>query len=99
MPIDLTNVFLLSVLLPIVIIVPVLIIVGVVVMRLVRGSAQNRAVLAHGQSAPATVVKIWETGTRLNEQPQVGMVLQVQPANGTAFQAQTSMFISYLQAA
>ncbi len=97
MPIDQT-VFLLSVVLPIVIIVPVLIIVGLLVMRLVRGSAQNRAVLAHGESAPATIVKIWETGTSLNDQPQVGIQLQVQPANHPAFQAQTSMFISFLQA-
>jgi len=68
-------------------------------MRLVRGSAQNREVLAHGASAPATIGKVWETGTRLNDQPQIGVVLQVQPADKPAFQAEAKMFISYLQAA
>ena len=96
---DLTSVLVLSALLPIIIVVPVLMIVGVVVMRMLRGSAQNREVLAHGTSAPATIVRVWETGTRLNDQPQIGVVLQVQPADKPAFQAETKMFISYLQAA
>lgn len=96
---DLTNIIILSALLPIVIVVPVLLIVGVLVMRLVRGSVQNREVLAHGVSAPATIVRVWETGTRLNNQPQVGLVLQVQPADKPAFQAEAKMFISYLLAA
>ena len=96
---DLTSVLVLSALLPIVIAVPVLLIVGLLVMRLVRGSAQNREVLAHGASAPATIVRVWETGTRLNDQPQIGVVLQVQPADKPSFQAEAKMFISYLQAA
>ena len=44
-------------------------------------------------------MRVWETGTRLNDQPQVGVALQVQPAGKPAFQAETKMFISYLQAA
>jgi hypothetical protein len=58
----------------------------------------NRAVLSHGVSAPAVIQKVWETGTVMNEtNPQIGILLEVRPANKPAYQAETKMFISMLQ--
>ncbi len=93
-----SNLLLLTVGLPILITVIVLVFVGIFVGRLVMSGMQNRDVLAHGESAPAQILKVWQTGTVMNEvNPQIGLLLQVQPANRSAFQAETKMFISMLQ--
>ncbi len=92
------NVFALAIILPIVITVVVLLFVGLFVGRLVMNGMKNREVLAHGESAQAVIQKVWETGTVMNEtNPQIGMLLEVRPANGPVFQAEAKMFISMLQ--
>ena len=92
------NVFALAVILPIVITVVVLLFVGVFVGRLVMNGMKNRAVLAHGESAPAVILKSWQSGTVMNDiNPQIGLLLEVRPANRPAFQAETKMFISMMQ--
>jgi hypothetical protein len=92
------NMIALAVILPIVITVVVLLVVALVVGRLVMNGMQNRAVLAHGESAQAVILKVWQTGTVMNEtNPQIGILLEVRPANKPVFQAETKMFISMLQ--
>ena len=92
------NMIALAVILPIVITVVVLLVVALVVGRLVMNGMQNRAVLAHGESAPAVILKVWQTGTVMNEtNPQIGILLEVRPTNRPAFQAETKMFVSMLQ--
>ena len=92
------NVFALAVILPIVITVVVLLFVGVFVGRLVMNGMKNRAVLAHVESAPAVILKSWQTGTVMNDiNPQIGLLLEVRPANRPTFQAETKMFISMMQ--
>lgn len=92
------NLLLLTVGLPILITVVVLVFVGIFVGRLVMNGMQNRDVLSHGESAPAQILKAWQTGTVMNEvNPQIGLLLQVQPTNRPAFQAEAKMFISMLQ--
>ena len=85
--------------LPIVITVVVLVVVFVVVGRMMRGSAQNRKLLQTGEPAQATILQLRETGLRINEQPQIGLQLEVRPANRPAYQTEAKMIISYLQAA
>lgn len=92
------TVFALAVILPIVITVVVLLFVGLFVGRLVMNGMKNRAVLSHGESAQAVILKVWETGTVMNEvNPQIGMLLEVRPANRPVFQAEAKMFISMIQ--
>ena len=93
-----SNMIALAVILPLVITGIVLLFVAVFVGRLIMNGMQNRQVLAHGESAPAVIQKVWQTGTVMNEtNPQIGMQLEVRPANRPVFQAEAKMFISMLQ--
>jgi Protein of unknown function (DUF3592) len=92
------NVIALTIILPIVIAVVAIAIAGVFVSRLVMNGMKNRQVLAHGESAPAVILKSWQTGTVMNDiNPQIGLQLEVRPANRPAFQAETKMFISMME--
>ena len=92
------NMIALAVILPVVITVVVLLFAAVFVGRLVMNGMKNREVLAHGESAPAVVLKVWQTGTVMNEiNPQIGMLLEVRPTSKPAFQAETKMFVSMVQ--
>ncbi|MEW5938801.1 MAG: hypothetical protein AB1750_04010 [Chloroflexota bacterium] len=57
----------------------------------------NRALQEQGQPAQATVLKIWDTGTTINQNPVVRMLLEVRPPGGTSFQAETERLVSRLQ--
>ncbi len=41
----------------------------------------------HGVAAKATILKMWDTGWTVNDDPVVGMRVEVQPDTGAAFQA------------
>jgi hypothetical protein len=41
----------------------------------------------HGVTAPATIVDIWDTGWTVNDNPVIGMHVDVQPASGPSFRA------------
>lgn len=57
----------------------------------------NRAILKNGQLAQAKIINLSETGTRINHQPVVRILLEVQPPGQPAFQAETEKLISILQ--
>ena len=42
-------------------------------------------------------MKIWDTGATVNRDPVVRMLLEVQPATGSPFQAETEMLVSRLE--
>ena len=58
---------------------------------------RNRSVRSEGLPAQAKILKIWDTGTTINENPLVRMLLEVHPPGGTIFQAETEQLISRLQ--
>ena len=60
-------------------------------------SLRNRSVRSEGLPAQAKILKIWDTGTTINENPLVGMLLEVHPPGGAIFQAETEQTISRLQ--
>jgi hypothetical protein len=92
------NLIALTVIVPIVIAVIAFAIAGVFVGRLAMNGMKNREVLAHGEAAPAVILKSWQTGTVMNDiNPQIGLLLDVRPANRPAFQAETKMFIPMMQ--
>jgi hypothetical protein len=69
----------------------------IVVLRLVRGGAQNRRLLQSGESATATIVELRDTGVTVNDNPQVELVLDVAPTSRPPFRATTRTLISRLQ--
>jgi len=50
----------------------------------------------HGLPATATVLKIWETGTRINNNPVVGFLLEVHAEGLQPYTAETKALISIL---
>src|SRR5262245_26189422 len=60
------------------------------------GERENRQIRATGVPAEATVTQIWDTGVTVNNDPVVGFLLNVQPADGPAFQAKTRNLVSRL---
>jgi hypothetical protein len=73
-----------------------LVIPVVVVVRLMAGSARKNQLLQSGIPAQARVLNIWETGTSVNNQPQIGIALEVYPQGGAPYQAQTTEFVSII---
>jgi len=57
----------------------------------------HRAVLANGRRATAQIVSISDTKTTINYDPVVHFVLDVHPADGPAFQAETDQLVSRLR--
>jgi hypothetical protein len=61
------------------------------------GEATAREIRAVGVPAEATVVQIWDTGVTVNNDPVVGFVLDVKPADGRSpFQAKARALVSRL---
>lgn len=60
------------------------------------GEGEAKKIRALGVPAEATVLRIWDTGVTVNEDPVVGFLLDVKPANQPSFQAETKSLISRL---
>lgn len=76
----------LSVILPLMFIVPTIL-----------NWRKNRRLMRDGEPARAKILKIWDTGVTVNDNPQVGMLLAVYPENLDPYQAETKKVISRLQ--
>ena len=70
---------------------------GFFLFRMFKNMNQNSAVLKTGVSAPAVILNAEDTGTTMNDSPQVRLTLQVNPAYGPSFQAVTTTFVGRLQ--
>ena len=55
--------------------------------------------IRNGVTAPARVLKVRDTGVSINDNPQVGLLLEVTPATEAAFQAESKLVVSRLNAA
>ena len=64
-----------------------------VVFRLIRSMQPNRSILQNGIPAQATIRQVWQTGTFINENPQVGMQLEVRPPGGAPYVTQVNAVI------
>lgn len=51
------------------------------------GADEIRRLREVGVAAPAEILRLWDTGTTLNEDPVVGMEVEVQPVDGEPFRA------------
>ncbi|MBN1439428.1 MAG: SHOCT domain-containing protein [Anaerolineales bacterium] len=55
--------------------------------------------IKNGVTADARVLKVWDTGTTINDNPQIGMLLEVKSPSGEVFQAEAKTLVSRLNAA
>ena len=55
--------------------------------------------IKNGVTAEAKVLKVWDTGTTVNDNPQIGMLLEIKPPVGPSFQAEAKTLVSRLNAA
>ena len=77
----------------VVFIVPgILIIVGISLLPFLR--TLFPVTIKNGVTAEATVLSVWDTGVSINDNPQVGMLLDVRPSMAPAFQAQAKKLVS-----
>jgi hypothetical protein len=56
----------------------------------------NRQLLTTGEPAQAKILRFWDTGMTVNDNPMVGFLLEVYPANRTPYQVETKAMISRL---
>lgn len=55
--------------------------------------------IKNGVVAQAKVLKVWDTGTTINDDPQIGLLLEVTPTSDVPFQAETKTLVSRLTVA
>jgi Flp pilus assembly protein TadB len=77
----------LAVLVPLLVAAPFVALAVFFVVRLLRNSARNRALLATGEPAPAFILSAADTGVTVNDSPQVRLKLEVRPEGRPPFQA------------
>ncbi len=82
--------------LPFIIIPVVLVIVGLSLLPFLR--MLFPPVIKDGVKAEATVLKVWDTGVTINNNPRVGLLLEVRPEAGEPFQVELRKLISRLDA-
>ena len=58
------------------------------------GENINAPIRENGIPASAEILEIWETGTRLNDNPVVGFLLLVTLEDGTSYEAETRNVVS-----
>jgi hypothetical protein len=55
--------------------------------------------IKNGVTAPAKILKVWDTGTTINDNPQIGMLLEITPSMNPPFQAEAKTIVSRLNSA
>ena len=60
-------------------------------------SRKNSQLLATGRKANGKIVEMWDTGVTINNQPQIGMYIEVYPDSEPPFKAKVIKVISRLQ--
>jgi len=79
------------------IIIPIVIAVVVIffVMRMTRGLSGGS--VKNGVTAQGTILRTWDTGTTINDNPVVGFALNVTPSTEPAFQVEMKQIVSRIQ--
>ena len=60
----------------------------------IYSSLQNRRIIKEGLQAEAIVLDLWDTGTTVNQNPIVGLRLEVRPTTGSTFTTETERLTS-----
>ena len=78
----------------VVVIVSILVIVAIQIMVATRvkkkfyANYDNADLLKNGNEAPATILKVWQTGLKVNINEQIGLRLQVQAPDGDPYETE-----------
>lgn len=67
---------------------------GPFLVRSARARRVRAKLLLTGVDAMATLIRTWDTHVRINDNPQVGMLVEVQPPGGDPFRAEVTQTIS-----
>jgi len=62
-------------------------------------SRKRNKLLATGLQADGKILDMWDTGVTINNQPQIGMKIEVTPPTGAPFTSEITLVISRLQTA
>ncbi len=81
-------------LLVVVILGVILLTVGIAIGPGLYKDHQQNKVLASGVEAPATIIDIIDTGNRYNDNPEVRILLKVEPEGAAAYQAEQNTVLS-----
>ena len=71
---------------------------GGVYIKVIRPILQSRALQKTGISAKAVILEAKDTGTTVNRNPKVELLLEVHPQEGSPYKVKTSPIVSRLQA-
>jgi hypothetical protein len=69
---------------------------GCAIANKMSGVSQAKELQTTGEAAQAEILKIWDTGMTVNDDPVVGFLLEVRPTGKDAYQAETKLRISRL---
>ena len=72
----------------------VLVFFGCAIANHMDGVSKARDLQKRGVTADATILKVWDTGITVNNDPVVNLLLEVRPASGNQYEAQTKALIS-----
>lgn len=93
-----TNMFIIIIVAGVLLITVVTIVPMIMVFRRVFGGIkQTNQLIATGEAAQAKILKMWDTGTTLNDNPQVGLLLEIHAINRSPYQVETKCFVSRLK--
>jgi hypothetical protein len=67
--------------------------IGAVMFFVFRALRPDPTITKSGIPAQATIQNVWQTGTYVNNNPQVGLQLEVRPPTGVAYVTQTNAII------
>ncbi len=67
--------------------------IGAVMFFVFRALRPDPAIMKSGTPAQATIQQVWQTGTYVNNNPQIGMQLEVRPPTGVPYTAQLKAVI------
>jgi hypothetical protein len=67
---------------------------GCAVVDRMSGVSHARDIQKRGVEAEATILRVWDTGMTVNDDPVVGLLLEVRPTGTAVYQAETKALIS-----
>lgn len=67
--------------------------IGAVMFFVFRALRPDPTIMKSGLPAQATIQQVWQTGTYVNNNPQIGMQLEVRPPMGVPYMAQLKAVI------
>jgi hypothetical protein len=62
-----------------------------------RDMRQAQTLIATGEPAQAKILRMWDTGTTLNDDPKLKFLLEVRPSGRDPYQVEIKCYVSHLR--